>query len=196
MVPWKRFTFYQKYNAMEKIISGDNLYFRLIREEDIDNGWLNWINDINNSETLDLKFPSSRESLINYINDSLPPKAILFAVVEIETNNFIGTARIVEIDHTNRSCNYGRFIGDTSLRGKGYGTEIVEIIQQYVFEQLSFNRLYTHNLDINIKALNSNKKAGMKVEGTLRESQYYKGNLHDLILLSMLKDEYFSKKKK
>lgn len=84
------------------------------------------------------------------------------------------------------------YIGDTSLRGKGYGRQSLELIMEYCFNELQLERLYLDHYTGN-PAEYLYKNVGFKPEGVLRNNCRKNGVLYDVHLLSMLKDEYFSK---
>ena len=67
------------------IIQSEQVYFKLICYDDIDNGWLDWINN----PTLNKYLVSStitRSDLIRYLDDSKPPLVYMFAVCLIEND--------------------------------------------------------------------------------------------------------------
>ena len=53
--------------------------------------------------------------------------------------------------------------------GKGYGTEALQLIIRYVFDTLNLDRIIDFITSSNKAAIRSNLKAGMVVEGELKE---------------------------
>jgi RimJ/RimL family protein N-acetyltransferase len=98
---------------------GDKIYFRPLERSDIDKGWLDWVNYCTTRENLNGVFPVNREELERYLEASVPPDAVMFAVCDKETDQYIGNARLSAIDWVNRRCAYGRLIGVPEYRGRG-----------------------------------------------------------------------------
>jgi [ribosomal protein S5]-alanine N-acetyltransferase len=171
------------------VLQSEGFYLRPIQKEDIHRGWYEWINNTELSAEISSLFPKSYDDLMEYIESSQPPKAILFAVCD-NNDVYFGNARISEIDWINRSCTYGRFIGDPKYRSKGYGTKLLFLLLDYCFSHLGMNRVYTKVFANNIASNKSNRKVGMFFEGTLRQSIMHMGELTDINIYSMLKSEY------
>lgn len=83
------------------------------------------------------------------------------------------------------------YIGDTALRGKGYGKQAMLAIMQYCFNKLEFKRLYLDHYTGNPAAF-LYQSLGFKYEGVLRDNCRKNGRLYDVHIMSMLKDEYDS----
>lgn len=81
------------------------------------------------------------------------------------------------------------YIGDTSLRGKGYGRQAMEAMMKYCFEVLDLQRLYLDHYTGN-PAEYLYRNLGFTKEGVLRQNCRKNGILYDVHLFSMLKNEY------
>ena len=169
---------------------GELVYLRPIELDDIDGGWLSWVNDKRVSEQLTSVFPMTREDLARYYEDSKPPGAAMFAVCTVEDDTYIGNARLSSIDWRHRKCTYGRLIGATEYRGKGHGTEALRLLLRYAFIRLGMNRVHTVVFAGNEASVRSNEKAGMKKEGVLRQALYHGGRYVDVVKFAMLRPEF------
>ena len=179
-------------NSIKPIVmSSANLYLRPIQKEDVYRGWYEWINNSDISKNISSIFYKTHENLLEYIEASKPPNAMLFAICD-HNDIYFGNARVSEVDWINKSCTYGRFIGDPDYRSKGYGTEILFLLLDYCFNSLGMNRVYTKVFSDNVASNKSNIKVGMTLEGTLREAQFSNGHFLDLNVYSMLKSDYIS----
>lgn len=76
---------------------------------------------------------------------------------------------------------------------KGYGRESLQAIKKYCFETLEFHRLWLDVFDYNSRAIHLYETEGFQREGVMRECVLKNGIYHNLILLSLLKQEYFQK---
>lgn len=178
---------------MKGIVSTNQIYFRPINIQDIDNGWLDWINDPAGNRFLDHKKPTRREDLLIYIEKSQPPTSYMFAVCLVDTDEYIGNARLGSIDWVNRHATYGRLIGNRSLRGRGIGTEILVLLAYYAFYKINLNRIYTGVVAKNVASIKSNQKAGAVLEGNARESSYINGVYEDNVLFGITKKDFCGK---
>ena len=171
-------------------IVGDRVYLRPLESADINNGWLEWINDYTINQYLGGSFPVTYDALLLYYKNSQPPEAVMFAICLKESDKYIGNARLSEINFIHRHCKYGRLIGDENYRAKGYGSEALILLLRYGFHNIGMNRIYSAAISDNEISLASNEKVGMKREGTLRNSQYKNGRFYDMIMLAMLRSEF------
>lgn len=81
------------------------------------------------------------------------------------------------------------YIADTALRNKGYGCQALLAIMEHCFKDLDLKRLYLDFYTGN-PAEFLYKKVGFKEEGVLRGNCRKDGVLHDVHLMSMLREEY------
>jgi [ribosomal protein S5]-alanine N-acetyltransferase len=142
------------------IVASKRIYFRPISSNDIDNGWMDWVNDPVVNKFLDSSGKITRNSLIQYVNASIPPFVHMFAVHEICSGEYIGNARLSSIDYSKKEAAYGRLIGNKNCHGKGYGTEILILLSHFAFEVLRLKRIYTGVNNENIPSIKSNQRAG------------------------------------
>lgn len=84
------------------------------------------------------------------------------------------------------------YIGDASLRGRGYGRQAMEAMMKYCFEDLNLQRLYLDHYTGNPAGF-LYENLGFQREGILRKNCRKNGVLYDVHLMSMLREEYFSK---
>ncbi|OGR84542.1 MAG: hypothetical protein A2901_08515 [Elusimicrobia bacterium RIFCSPLOWO2_01_FULL_54_10] len=104
-------------------------------------------------------------------------------------DRFVGLVRMDEFDWVNRSVRVGCDVAK-SLRGKGYGSKIMEMVSQYGFRYLNMHRLWLLVLDFNSAARRVYEKSGFRVEGRYRKAIYRSGKYHDYIIMSLLKEEW------
>ena len=77
-----------------------------------------------------------------------------------------------------------------SERGKGYGTEAVKIMVDYLFLSKDIVRIQAYIDPRNIASQKVIEKAGFSKEGTVRKFHFVKGEWRDMILYSILRDEW------
>ncbi len=92
-------------------------------------------------------------------------------------------------------AHFGIVIGDKTQWGKGYAGEIAQVVGDYVFKKLKYQRFELVVFMDNTRALSAYKKAGFKLEGVIRR---YHWNLvtkkfDDDVIMGILKEEWNKK---
>jgi RimJ/RimL family protein N-acetyltransferase len=64
---------------------------------------------------------------------------------------------------------------------------------KYAFQELGLNRINAKILSINTASRRSGEKFGYTYEGTLRKAIFRNGEFHDVLLFSMLREEFVEK---
>ena len=77
-----------------------------------------------------------------------------------------------------------------SERGKGYGTEAIQIMVDYLFFSKDIVRIQTPTGTKNIASQKALEKAGFSKEGIMRKSWYVRREYRDMYLYSILREEW------
>jgi len=77
-----------------------------------------------------------------------------------------------------------------SERGKGYGTEAIQMIVDYLFLKKDSVRIQAPAATENIASQKALEQAGFSREGLMRKSGYAKGKYIDQFLYSILREEW------
>lgn len=107
----------------------------------------------------------------------------------------IGNLGFMAVNSHDRSAELGIAIGEKNFWGKGFGTEALLLLVQHGFDNLNLNRIYLHVYETNPRAISSYEKVGFSIEGHLRQARYLDGRYIDVLLMSILKDEWEKKYK-
>lgn len=127
------------------------------------------------------------ESLIN-LKDSYN-----FAIEDLGSGKYIGGCGINQINWLNRIAIIGIFIGDKNYWGKGYGTDAVNTLVKFIFEQMNMNKVKLSVFSFNERAKKCYEKCGFKVEGVLRQELFRDGKYNDEYIMSILFEEWKKK---
>lgn len=87
----------------------------------------------------------------------------------------IGNIYITNIDLNNRSGRTAILIGEKEYWGKGYGTEAMNLLLAYAFEERNLHRIEAFILENNAASIKAHIKAGYKQEGVLRQAVFKNG---------------------
>jgi RimJ/RimL family protein N-acetyltransferase len=118
------------------------------------------------------------------------PDVVFFAVRLIETDRLVGTCQLHSINSVHRSAELQIRLGDPADRGKGYGTEAVNLLLQFAFADMNLHRVYLHVFASNQTAIAVYQKAGFVREGTLRHAAFINGEYIDVAIMGILRGEY------
>lgn len=177
---------------------GKKIYLRPLNPDDLEKGYLEWINDreVNRYLLSGFKPTSLPELKAYYEKIMVSPNDIIFAIVDNKTNKYIGNIKIGGIDWINRSASCGRLIGDKKYWGKGHGTEALQLAIEYAFNILNLNRVYTGITKENIGAIKSCERVGLKQEGVFVQCRFIDGEYKDAVQMAITRDRYIKMKKK
>ena len=81
-------------------------------------------------------------------------------------------------------------IPDPVNQGKGYGSEVINLMLKLAFEKYKMNRVAIGVVAKNTDALNFYKKIGFKVEGKQEEGYFYNNLYSDFIMMRLLFKEW------
>lgn len=116
---------------------------------------------------------------------------IYLAMCLVENDLMIGYISLTGIDYRNSRAEWsGIVIGEKQYRGQGYATHAIYLLLEYAFDELGLHRISGYWLAENTTSLFVGKMMGFRQEGVLRDYVYKTGKRHDIIIMSMLKDEF------
>ncbi|KAI9442288.1 acyl-CoA N-acyltransferase [Lactarius indigo] len=167
------------------------LILRAFRPNDADI-MLEFINDaeIQTHTTLDAVVPRTEKWKEN--PQTWAEKPGLFVVMELkETGEMIGHLSLNTGVPKNRDATLGISLGRRFM-GKGYGTEAMRWAVGYGFKELGLHRVQLTVNETNESALEAYKHVGFVEEGRLRKALWKGGKFVDIILMSILDDEWSS----
>lgn len=117
----------------------------------------------------------------------------IFSIRKNENNELIGTCQLHSINLLHRTAELQIRIGETDQLEKGFGTDAVKLLLKFGFNELGLNRIFLRVFDSNERAIRVYEKAGMKIEGKLRESLFINGEFINILVLAILKSEFGNK---
>lgn len=160
-----------------------------------------WVNDPKTTENLSglFVFPHTMNATEKFLNERLEDNSADykgFIIAHIETEEYIGQIDLFDIDWVNRAATLGIIIGDDEDRGRGYGSEAIMLLEEFVFNRMNLNRLELGLREYNTNGYKCYLKCGFKEEGRKRQDFFIDGRYTDSIIMSILKSEYASRSSK
>jgi len=101
--------------------------------------------------------------------------------VDIPEGKHIGNCVYYNIDEVKNETEIGIMIGDRDYWNKGYGTDTINTLIDYIFHKTKFKRVYLKTLEDNSRAQRCFEKCGLVPYG-YKEQDGYKFLLMDLSL--------------
>jgi RimJ/RimL family protein N-acetyltransferase len=147
---------------------------------------------INDSETEHSlggwSFPVSSINQEEWIKVQKANEKILRCMIsDKKENKTLGTAIVSAIDYKNGNGEiHIKLISDA--RGNGYGADTINTLVKYAFDELRLNCIYAHVNAYNIASQKLFERCGFVKEGVLRKRIFKKGEYHDVIAFSIIKE--------
>ena len=157
------------------------------------------ISDAEVGHYLGVKSPLSRDAAERFAREMLGQVGktlFAFSIVRIEDGRRIGGVTLRDIDRENGSAEVAIFLGDPSLLGHGLGTDALRCAVDFGFGEQRLERIQLHVFDYNTRAQRSYEKAGFSVDATLRRARFHRGAHHDVLVMSILRDEWLAQERR
>jgi diamine N-acetyltransferase len=175
------------------MITGNRVRLRAMEKNDLP-FYVRWFNDPEVISHLKIFQPLSlgqeEQWYANVLTKSVEEQPLCIEVLKKSNWIFIGNLCFLAINQHDRSAELGIAIGEKQYWGQGYGTEALNLLVDHGFNTLNLNRIYLQVYETNPRAVRSYEKASFSTEGRLRQARYLNGRYVDVILMSILKDEW------
>lgn len=164
------------------------------REHMRDPAYLAWLRDRDVVRTLNLPSymdaPVSEEVVTDYCERMFASERdVFFALHDAANGRFVGTLKAGGIDRYHGLADIGIMIGDKSVWGRGFASDAIAVLAQYLFNTLGLRKLTAGAMAINPAMIAVFEKLGFKREGVLRKQDRYDGGLCDHVLLGCFRNE-------
>lgn len=102
----------------------------------------------------------------------------------------IGVCGLIHIDLKDKIASIAIIIGEKEYQNKGFGTEILQMLVDYGFNQVRIHRIEAEVFAYNQASTKLFEKMNFKQEVILRDSLWRNGKWWDILILSILQNEY------
>ena len=169
---------------------GKLVRLRAKREEDAEM-LSRWFCDLETARLADggAPFPQSRDEALQRVKAHAEGE---FAVETLD-GRLLGDCGCYDVSKRNRCCQVGWMIGDPETRGKGYGTDMIQVLLKYLFCERNMERVMLTVFSYNDIGVRLYEKLGFVREGVLRDQVFTMGQHWDEYAYSMLRREYDAK---
>lgn len=139
--------------------------------------------------------PGKIEDVYDFINDKISPSINIvdtwyqLTIIEKETNVLIGDIGLHFIDAENKQVEIGCTL-NKEYQGKGYATEALEGIIDYLFMTLNKHRIMASVDPRNHKSLKLLERIGFRKEAHFKKSLFINNEWVDDIIYAILQEEW------
>lgn len=175
-------------------INTENLYIREFKIADITDIYLSSLNDnsiIGLTEARHQKW--DREKVEKFIVDSNRENiSALLGVFNAKSDKPIGNIRLFNYDVNHKRVELSLLFYDKGEWGKGYATEAVGAIVEYVFSVLKLHRIYADYYSVNKASARVFEKTGFNVEGIFKNHFYLNDHYVDSVRIARINNVLIS----
>lgn len=148
------------------IIEGERVYLREMTVEDTPD-IVRWRNAPHVVKNFIYRKPLTNEDHLNWIKNKVETGLVRqFVICLKENDRGFGSIYFRDIDNENHTCEFGIFIGEAEMAGKGYGYEAQKLSMDVVFGEMNMDEVHLRVLSENKAAIRNYEKCGfILIEG-------------------------------
>lgn len=171
------------------MIAGEHVILRAFEREDAERCY-RWMNDPNIVRTLKSRYPIAFSNEVEWLERAMSPgpNERHFAVERKDDRTHIGNASLHDIDWVSRTSWFGLFIGEPTAWNRGFGSDAIETLVRFAFDEMNLYKLRINVFDYNERAKHVLQSRGFVQEGKLARDFYREGQWHDIVILSVFRD--------
>ena len=121
-----------------------------------------------------------------------PSNDSFFFGIHADPDRLVGFIAIWDIRWADGECFVSIGIGEADYRSKGYGTEAMNLMLAFCFNELNLRRVSLIVYDFNERAQRSYRKNGFVLEGRIREAVKRDGQRWSWLCMGVLRQEWLA----
>lgn len=173
------------------MLQSKNIILRALEPEDL--SFLYRLeNDSNIWEVSATLAPYSKFVLKDYLanshKDIYEVKQLRLVIETIDTSKTIGFIDLFDFDPKNKRVGVGIIIDSEENKQKGYATESLSLVIEYVFNQLLVHQIHATIADGNIASIGLFEKLGFKKYGVKKDWLATKDKYKDVFLYQLISE--------
>lgn len=177
-------------SEMERVDT-QNLYLKQVKVEDITPTYIEALNDQEIVGLTEARHQTwNEESVRKYVEESTKEgESLLIGIYLKENNAHIGNIRLSGFDDKHKRVELGIMLFDRAEWGKGYASEALETVKNFVFNTLKYHKLCADYYSINKASAKLFEKAGFEIQGTFKDHFLIDKQYVDSIRVAVIKNE-------
>lgn len=172
-----------------KTIFSKNLFLRPLRVGDVTKDYVHALRDEEVIKFTEARYTRWTENkVLDYVkNINVPFQSQLIGIFLKENKKHIGNIRLLGFSKMYKRVDLGIMVFDKRQWSKGYGTESLTAICDYIFKVLGFHKICAGYYSLNKASHKMFKKVGFKVEGALKDHYIFNGRYVDFIRVAKIR---------
>jgi RimJ/RimL family protein N-acetyltransferase len=173
-------------------LEGDRVRLRLITLEDCNERYLQWLQDPAVNQFLETRWMcQTMETIRAFVAQMVAdPSSYLFGIFVQGGSGHVGNIKVGPINPHHAYADISYFIGETSVRGKGYAADAIFIVTRWAFERRKLHRLQAGVYASNVASARSLERVGYRREAVLRSGALGAQGWEDVYGYGLLADEW------
>ena len=138
---------------------------------------------------------SARDAVKHFEKEMEEPDTgvYFFGVRTLAEDKLIGEMILDVVNWSGRDAFVGLSIGERENWGKGYGTDMMNVLLRFAFTEVNLRRVTLIVFDYNSRAIRSYEKAGFQHEGRIRQILDREGKRWDMLSMGILREEWLER---
>lgn len=121
-----------------------------------------------------------------------PPEDLVLLGVTYR-GQLVGYVELAALSHLERRAALGFVVAERAARRQGVGQAAVILAMDYGFSLQDLDRIYAEVYPFNAPSLRLLERVGFQQEGRLRQHEVHQGQRIDLVVLGMLRPEFYAR---
>jgi RimJ/RimL family protein N-acetyltransferase len=138
-------------------------------------------------------YPRSKASLAAWLEERHKAQDAFLFGVRLRDGTLIGYVELDGILWAHAVGWTSIALGDPTHWGHGFGSEAMQLLLGFAFDELNLHRVQLTVFDYNDRAIALYEKLGFRREGTFREFMRRDSARHDMYLYGLLREEWASR---
>jgi RimJ/RimL family protein N-acetyltransferase len=165
------------------LLRGRLVRLRAIESDEFET-WREWINRADVMDGMDREVRPSADEHRRFVDAAVASQRAVFLGIEtLEMPRLIGVVWLWDLSGRHRRAEVRILIGDRDTRGCGFGTDAIEALATYAFEQRALRKLYAYVHAQNGASRRAFERAGFALEATLEREALRDGREADVFRL-------------
>ncbi len=160
---------------------GKNIRLRPLQKSDLSK-MVGWNIDEELQNFVDCTLPDNLFQLERWYLENVPDRHYQIFAIETLDGCLIGDMELDHICWSKRETELRIRIGEKEFWGRGFGSEAVSLVLNYIFQAKNFSRVYLRVYDFNQRAINCYLKNGFRPVGLLHRTEQ---DWKDIILMEI-----------
>jgi len=180
---------------MKDVLTGKFVRLAAFDPEEMSKAFPRWYRNseylrLLNSSARPLHSPKAELKWMEEEAGEMSPGGYYFSIRTLADDKLIGELGLDVVTWPGREAFVGLGIGETGYWGKGYGTDVMNVLLRFAFTEVNLKRVSLGVFEYNPRAIRSYEKAGFRHEGHLRKLLSREGRRWNNLYMGILRDEW------